>query len=121
RSSPLLTTRWSSFFFFSSRRRHTSFSRDWSSDVCSSDLLAVHFRTPPVLFDSYLPKLFEALSLPVPSSLATASADPAPPVPTERSEERRVGREGGHRGAAADETKNATPRSSGRETRRECA
>src|SRR5690606_39312729 len=24
--------------FFSSRRRHTSFSRDWSSDVCSSDL-----------------------------------------------------------------------------------
>src|SRR5690606_28654921 len=29
------------FFFFSSRRRHTSFSRDWSSDVCSSDLSAV--------------------------------------------------------------------------------
>src|SRR5690606_40421878 len=27
------------FFFFSSRRRHTIFSRDWSSDVCSSDLL----------------------------------------------------------------------------------
>src|SRR5690606_39895987 len=27
-------------FFFSSRRRHTRFSRDWSSDVCSSDLLA---------------------------------------------------------------------------------
>src|SRR5690606_39299291 len=27
-----------SFFFFSSRRRHTRFSRDWSSDVCSSDL-----------------------------------------------------------------------------------
>src|SRR5690606_39653598 len=26
-------------FFFASRRRHTSFSRDWSSDVCSSDLL----------------------------------------------------------------------------------
>src|SRR5690606_39827050 len=24
--------------FFSSRRRHTRFSRDWSSDVCSSDL-----------------------------------------------------------------------------------
>src|SRR5690606_40972330 len=28
-----------SCFFFSSRRRHTRFSRDWSSDVCSSDLL----------------------------------------------------------------------------------
>src|SRR5690606_40867786 len=27
-------------FFFSSRRRHTRFSRDWSSDVCSSDLHA---------------------------------------------------------------------------------
>src|SRR5690606_39091845 len=25
-------------FLFSSRRRHTRFSRDWSSDVCSSDL-----------------------------------------------------------------------------------
>src|SRR2546422_7678995 len=28
------------FFFFSSRRRHTRCSRDWSSDVCSSDLLS---------------------------------------------------------------------------------
>src|SRR5690606_40592164 len=27
--------------FFSSRRRHTRFSRDWSSDVCSSDLCAI--------------------------------------------------------------------------------
>src|SRR5690606_26582343 len=39
------------FFFFSSRRRHTSFSRDWSSDVCSSDLLRdseIRFRQ---LFD----------------------------------------------------------------------
>src|SRR6266508_4802747 len=29
------------FFFFSSRRRHTRWPRDWSSDVCSSDLLEV--------------------------------------------------------------------------------
>src|SRR5256886_8336120 len=29
--------RWS-VFFFSSRRRHTRFDCDWSSDVCSSDL-----------------------------------------------------------------------------------
>src|SRR5699024_11363499 len=28
------------FFFFSSRRRHTRSKRDWSSDVCSSDLFA---------------------------------------------------------------------------------
>src|SRR2546422_8130369 len=30
------------FFFFSSRRRHTRCSRDWSSDVCSSDLSISH-------------------------------------------------------------------------------
>src|SRR2546430_6876507 len=29
------------FFFFSSRRRHTRFDCDWSSDVCSSDLRRV--------------------------------------------------------------------------------
>src|SRR5690625_7671730 len=33
-----------SFFFFASRRRHTRWPRDWSSDVCSSDL--VQHRTP---------------------------------------------------------------------------
>src|SRR6266496_3161907 len=33
------------FFFFSSRRRHTRSLRDWSSDVCSSDLHAVDART----------------------------------------------------------------------------
>src|SRR6266700_5859490 len=35
------------FFFFSSRRRHTRFSRDWSSDVCSSDLRALRCRGKP--------------------------------------------------------------------------
>src|SRR5699024_12152622 len=34
--------RW--YFFFSSRRRHTRSKRDWSSDVCSSDLAG---RGPP--------------------------------------------------------------------------
>src|SRR5439155_3800536 len=36
------------FFFFSSRRRHTRWPRDWSSDVCSSDLrvLGTHFFNP---------------------------------------------------------------------------
>src|SRR5438874_7891337 len=38
--SLLLYNYWCSiFFFFSSRRRHTRSLRDWSSDVCSSDLL----------------------------------------------------------------------------------
>src|SRR5690606_40500440 len=31
---------WGHAFVFSGRRRHTRFSRDWSSDVCSSDLSA---------------------------------------------------------------------------------
>src|SRR5207249_5925189 len=31
------------FFFFSSRRRHTRSKRDWSSDVCSSDLLVLYY------------------------------------------------------------------------------
>src|SRR5690606_483126 len=31
-------------FFYSSRRRHTRFSRDWSSDVCSSDLVVFKVR-----------------------------------------------------------------------------
>src|SRR5690606_40202176 len=35
------------FFFFSSRRRHTRFSRDWSSDVCSSDLPTAPPRSNP--------------------------------------------------------------------------
>src|SRR3712207_7431772 len=35
-------------FFFSSRRRHTRYWRDWSSDVCSSDLIAP-FRLNPDL------------------------------------------------------------------------
>src|SRR2546422_7113351 len=40
-----------SFFFFSSRRRHTRCSRDWSSDVCSSDLTPVHRDARPVEAD----------------------------------------------------------------------
>src|SRR5437660_8628160 len=47
-------------FFFSSRRRHTRWPRDWSSDVCSSDLdeldllralrIADEFKLKPILF-----------------------------------------------------------------------
>src|SRR5690606_40133739 len=35
-------------FFFASRRRHTRFSRDWSSDVCSSDLPPMSTEAPAV-------------------------------------------------------------------------
>src|SRR5205807_7931968 len=34
------------FFFFSSRRRHTRLQGDWSSDVCSSDLVFVRSFSP---------------------------------------------------------------------------
>src|SRR5256886_6047488 len=36
------------FFFFSSRRRHTRFDCDWSSDVCSSDLSICQRAVPPI-------------------------------------------------------------------------
>src|SRR5438876_2054288 len=37
------------FFFFSSRRRHTRWTGDWSSDVCSSDLRLCRFYVPQSL------------------------------------------------------------------------
>src|SRR5690606_10796817 len=44
-------------FFFSSRRRHTRFSRDWSSDVCSSDLESYNlFATSGILFNHESPR-----------------------------------------------------------------
>src|SRR2546426_11248089 len=46
----------SCFFFFSSRRRHTRLQGDWSSDVCSSDLVTVvgtsGGATPEVIGDA---------------------------------------------------------------------
>src|SRR2546429_4181685 len=66
------------FFFFSSRRRHTRCSRDWSSDVCSSDLVAegveraaqLEFlaRCGPIGVQGFL------LGKPVEASLAAAEA-----------------------------------------------
>src|SRR5690606_40010374 len=46
-------------FFFSSRRRHTRFSRDWSSDVCSSDLATQVQITPETLNNPELFKQFQ--------------------------------------------------------------
>src|SRR5256886_6348346 len=77
------------FFFFSSRRRHTRFDCDWSSDVCSSDLSrdceARFLRggaCPPMLDWST-----EQSVGPGSPSLTTQCAR------RERSEERRVGKE----------------------------
>src|SRR5256885_8362524 len=56
------------FFFFSSRRRHTRLQGDWSSDVCSSDLLA--FAVVLVASITYLVRRLEAAD-----RLAHASAE----------------------------------------------
>src|SRR2546430_7116767 len=39
-------------FFFSSRRRHTRFDCDWSSDVCSSDLAILLETRPAIMIKS---------------------------------------------------------------------
>src|SRR5690606_41069686 len=98
--------------FFSSRRRHTRFSRDWSSDVCSSDL--VH-ECDFILGKSLVPyadviKLALEMLVGRISIISPVIAD-GPVVPSlyeakspffiscnSRSEERRVGRECGARG-----------------------
>src|SRR5256886_17367811 len=43
-------------FFFSSRRRHTSFDCDWSSDVCSSDLVNKLPDKPLAVYDGLFPE-----------------------------------------------------------------
>src|SRR5690242_21642436 len=45
-------------FFFSSRRRHTRLTCDWSSDVCSSDLLGFRLTEYTETDDSRAPKLW---------------------------------------------------------------
>src|SRR5207247_6828181 len=44
-------------FFFSSRRRHTRSTRDWSSDVCSSDLALYHDNFYHCLWLSHFARL----------------------------------------------------------------
>src|SRR3712207_8393110 len=84
------------FFFFSSRRRHTRYWRDWSSDVCSSDLVSCLGVGLPPRNDS--PWSCTVLAL----GFHVSYLDPT--VPTKallsedgcqifRSEERRVGKE----------------------------
>src|SRR2546422_1762807 len=75
------------FFFFSSRRRHTRCSRDWSSDVCSSDLDEPALST---MIMSFL--LYRGAGSPPPREKTKAAGGPAASR-RRRSEERRVGKE----------------------------
>src|SRR5688572_33391428 len=77
-------------FFFSSRRRHTRFDCDWSSDVCSSDLgssLVREHSGRVVLYHLDLYRLEE------PEEDLPAIGYEAFFEPEDRSEERRVGKE----------------------------
>src|SRR5437762_13005474 len=90
-------------FFFSSRRRHTRYIGDWSSDVCSSDLVPVtdlalavlpakvHFPAGPQV---------EEVDQPEPEVLGDASELDDLLHAVLRSEERRVGKECRTRGWA---------------------
>src|SRR5690606_40138533 len=85
-------------FFFSSRRRHTRFSRDWSSDVCSSDLGG----TTPCSSTWHRPISWNAAAPPLACPVRLFCEMTNSGAPSERSEERRVGKEGRSRGRGGD-------------------
>src|SRR5690606_39527370 len=100
-------------FFFSSRRRHTRFSRDWSSDVCSSDLVqAVQSLDAAIDAASCVESLYHLLmryAWSVPSAFYRGTPDislfdhsrvTSALAVCLRSEERRVGKEWGARVSA---------------------
>src|SRR6266481_1267508 len=60
------------FFFFSSRRRHTRWNCDWSSDVCSSDLLV--WPASFVVARAYVDQLARSSGLPRARITATRDA-----------------------------------------------
>src|SRR5207249_6251531 len=88
-----------SLFFFSSRRRHTRSKRDWSSDVCSSDLDAAqplqveHRREQLQLVVCEVKDESRRCFVDLPRHCACRRAiDPLHPSNAVRSEERRVGK-----------------------------
>src|SRR5690348_17549924 len=86
------------FFFFSSRRRHTRWTGDWSSDVCSSDLCWPFVKWSSSLFISQIQCQFDGSLFPCEwfgsnlGSNVTKSTD-GKNESKNRSEERRVGKE----------------------------
>src|SRR5947209_9938953 len=88
------------FFFFSSRRRHTRYWRDWSSDVCSSDLYDAAAESAN-LNDEYVRRTGSKsiLCLPIVKQTKVVGALylennlTSHAFTSQRSEERRVGKE----------------------------
>src|SRR5207253_7199498 len=92
-------------FFFSSRRRHTRWPRDWSSDVCSSDLYYRIWNYPkPVIAAVQGPALAGGCGLVSVCDYVLAAPEATfgytevtigflPAIVSVRSEERRVGKE----------------------------
>src|SRR5690606_39356500 len=78
-------------FFFSSRRRHTRFSRDWSSDVCSSDLPIKSSNSSSEYIPIYSDDDFEDL---IGAHFVKSVAYEIKGEEIPRSEERRVGKGG---------------------------
>src|SRR5690606_40890985 len=92
---------WSAVFFFSSRRRHTRFSRDWSSDVCSSDLALSAIRANKMR--SFLTMLGVIIGIAAVITMVALGEGAQQQVEGQlaslgRSEERRVGKECRSRG-----------------------
>src|SRR5256886_3957226 len=79
-------------FFFSSRRRHTRFDCDWSSDVCSSDLLAQGDELHPVQAAFHESHALQCGFCTAGMVMATVSLLDEIPSPTER--DVRLGLEG---------------------------
>src|SRR5690554_8172072 len=78
------------FFFFSSRRRHTRCGRDWSSDVCSSDLILAIWHQNTFQSGLASPEMVLIKDSPV---ISRGLGKPIIPSRVGRSEERRVGKE----------------------------
>src|SRR2546426_6492307 len=62
------------FFFFSSRRRHTRLQGDWSSDVCSSDLLEISVDEVPRRLGDFFPHREVVLYCACPNEASAAYA-----------------------------------------------
>src|SRR5437868_13197011 len=80
-------------FFFSSRRRHTRSKRDWSSDVCSSDLGTQVFVLAVALLEAADREMEELDRVPTAQRQELRLENLVRPRRQGRSEERRVGKE----------------------------